>query len=86
MDRSDYIKKLVYINNQNQQPIIPEEERKSDWRYQLMELSPVDLQIELFTWSREKMITWLVWCDPNGYGKMRMLPARVGNLYPEMQQ
>ncbi len=63
---NSYIKKLIYINNQNQQSIIPERKRKSDWRYQIMELSETKLKSELLNWSREKMIIWLNWNDPNG--------------------
>lgn len=61
-----FIQKLVHFNNENQRQIMPEYLRDTDWRYQIMKLSDSDLESELSTWSREKMIEWLDWNDPNG--------------------
>jgi|GEM_PF-2862128 len=63
---NSYIKKLIKWNNENQRSIVPIERRNSDWRYQIMELSETELKSELLNWSREKMIVWLNWNDPNG--------------------
>lgn len=46
--------------------IVPLGKRKTDWRYKVMELSKISLEEELNCWSREKLISWLNWNDPNG--------------------
>lgn len=61
-----YVKRLIRSNNENQRKIVPEHLRDQDWRYQIMKLSEVDLERELSRWSREKMIYWMDWNDPNG--------------------
>lgn len=61
-----FTRKLIQFNNENQREIVPEHLRDNDWRYQIMELSGADLEKELSLWSREKMINWLEWNDPNG--------------------
>lgn len=44
-----------------------EEERKlQDPYYKLMELRGDELQLKLNSWSRNELITWLRWNDPNG--------------------
>lgn len=44
-----------------------EEERKlQDPYYKLMELRGNELELELNSWSRNELITWLRWNDPNG--------------------
>lgn len=47
-------------------PIVPEEQRHHDWRYQLMELSEDTLLKELKAMPREKLIEWLAWNDVHG--------------------
>lgn len=61
-----FTKKLIHFNNKNQREIMPEHLRNTDWRYQVMELSEADLENELSTWPKEKIISWLDWNDPNG--------------------
>lgn len=34
--------------------------------YKIMELNMLDLNTELLGWSREELIEWLSWNDPNG--------------------
>src|SRR5690606_11001288 len=47
-------------------PIVREEDRASDWRYQLMEL-PEDALLEMVNaMPREKVIEWLAWNDVHG--------------------
>lgn len=46
--------------------ILSEQERKSDWRYNLMDLDESGLHAELKQMSRETLIEWLEWNDPNG--------------------
>ena len=41
-------------------------QRESDWRYQLMELSGEELQKQINSMSRTKLIEWLAWNDQNG--------------------
>lgn len=47
-------------------PIVPEEQRLDDWRYQLMELSEDLLLREIDTMPRKKLIEWLAWNDVHG--------------------
>lgn len=47
-------------------PIIPEEQRANDWRYQLMELSEDALLENVQAMAREKLIEWLAWNDVHG--------------------
>lgn len=63
---NNYINSLIHYNNTYQRKILSKTERKSDWRYQIMDLSEKDLINELNQWSRNKMIAWLEWNDPNG--------------------
>ena len=37
-----------------------------DSRYRITELSERDLRFELQDWSRQDLISWLCWNDPNG--------------------
>jgi hypothetical protein len=37
-----------------------------DARYRITELSERDLRFELQDWSRQDLISWLCWNDPNG--------------------
>jgi len=50
----------------NPYPIVPEEQRLTDWRYQLMELSEDALLKEVNAMPREKLIEWLAWNDVHG--------------------
>ena len=45
---------------------IDEERKLADPYYKLMELRGDKLQLELNSWSRNELITWLKWNDPNG--------------------
>ncbi|RZF62208.1 hypothetical protein [Sphingobacterium corticibacterium] len=47
-------------------PIVPEEQRTNDWRYQLMELSEDALLKKVNAMPREKLIEWLAWNDVYG--------------------
>jgi hypothetical protein len=48
--------------------------------YQLMELTADDLQTELNTWSRLKLIEWLCWNDRNGVYKDEESLREFGNI------
>ncbi len=39
---------------------------KKDIRYQIMDLTENELRNELDRWSRQDLISWLNWNDPNG--------------------
>ena len=43
-----------------------ERSKKLNPFYSIMDLEPSQLEIELKNWSRETLINWLVWNDPNG--------------------
>ncbi len=45
---------------------IDEERKLADPYYKLMELRGDKLQLVLNSWSRNELITWLKWNDPNG--------------------
>lgn len=47
-------------------PIVAEEKRVNDWRYQLMELSEDALLEKVKAMPREKLIEWLAWNDVHG--------------------
>ncbi|PRD56023.1 hypothetical protein [Sphingobacterium gobiense] len=47
-------------------PIVPEEQRHHDWRYQLMELSEDALLEKVNAMPREQLIEWLAWNDVHG--------------------
>jgi len=47
-------------------PIVPEEQRFKDWRYQLMDLPEDALLKEVKAMPREKLIEWLAWNDVHG--------------------
>ncbi len=48
--------------------------------YQIMDLSQEDLLKELNTWSREKIIDWLKWNDPNGVYSDQDSLREFGNI------
>lgn len=50
----------------NPYPIVPEQQRLNDWRYQLMELSEDALLKKVNAMPREKLIEWLAWNDVHG--------------------
>ncbi|MCZ4318758.1 hypothetical protein O4H26_07135 [Aequorivita viscosa] len=43
-----------------------EERKLQDPYYKLMELRGDELQLKLNSWTRNELITWLKWNDPNG--------------------
>lgn len=45
---------------------VDEERKLQDPYYKLMELRGDALQLKLNSWSRNELITWLKWNDPNG--------------------
>ncbi|MEC4114648.1 hypothetical protein [Myroides pelagicus] len=34
--------------------------------YRICSMSPVEVTVELSTWTRDEMISWLCWCHPEG--------------------
>lgn len=58
------MKRQLYVHNPY--PIVPEEQRINDWRYQLMNLPEDVLLKEVNAMPREKLIEWLAWNDVHG--------------------
>lgn len=47
-------------------PMVPEDQRDDDWRYQLMVLPEDALLKKVNAMLREKLIEWLAWNDVHG--------------------
>jgi|GEM_PF-190218 len=59
---------------------IPLDERKHDWRYQLMDLTDDILLKKLKSLKRKELVGWLTWNDPNGI--FSDLEAKANDLTP----
>lgn len=51
-----------------------------DYRYQIMDLKENELRAKLETWSREDLISWLKWNDPNGIYRDDESMLELGNI------
>ena len=52
----------------------------STWNYQIMELQGEALIIELKTYTRQTIITWLQWNDPNGIYEDKLSLKEFGKV------
>lgn len=52
----------------------------TDYRYEIMSLTEPELRKELLSWSREALIRWLTWNDPNGIYRDEESIAELGNI------
>lgn len=52
----------------------------TDYRYEIMSLTEPELRKELLGWSREALISWLSWNDPNGIYRDEESIAELGNI------
>jgi len=59
---------------------ISNEEKLRHPYYKIMELNKEELQLELNSWSRLKLIDWLSWNDRNGIYKDEDSLAEMGNI------
>ena len=59
---------------------ISKEEKLRHPYYKIMELSKIDLEIELGSWSREELIDWLSWNDRNGIYNDEDSLLEMGNI------
>lgn len=48
--------------------------------HRITELSQVELEKEIATWTREQLIQWLSWNDPNGVYTDQDSLAEFGNI------
>lgn len=48
--------------------------------HRIAELSQVELEKEIATWTREQLIQWLSWNDPNGVYTDQDSLAEFGNI------
>jgi hypothetical protein len=48
--------------------------------YQIMDLSKEELKRELAKWSRQDLIDWLKWNDPNGIYRDEESMDELGNI------
>ena len=54
----------------------------SSWNYQILELEDETLLKELETCSRQTIITWLQWNDPNGIYEDKLSLKEFGKVLP----
>lgn len=59
---------------------INEERKLQDPYYKLMELRGDELQLKLNSWSRNELISWLRWNDPNGVYRDADSLREFGNI------
>jgi len=52
----------------------------SDWRYQIMDLRGDALQNEIDTLSRNDIVDWLQWNDPNGIYNDKLSMKELGSI------